>query len=68
MYALIRALNKQGMTVIMISHDLQAALRYATHVLHIGAEVFFGTQNAYRESGAGKRFGLNGDREVSGDA
>ena len=48
MYQLIRELNKRdGITVIMISHDLEAAQRYASHVLHIGHEVFFGTREDY---------------------
>ena len=52
MYALIEKLNReQGITVIMISHDIQAALRYATHILHIGGAVFFGTREEYLRSG-----------------
>ncbi|MBQ3785933.1 MAG: ABC transporter ATP-binding protein, partial [Lachnospiraceae bacterium] len=43
MYDLIEQLNKEGITVIMISHDVAAALRYASHILHIGDTVFFGT-------------------------
>ena len=52
MYALIETLNReQGITVIMISHDIQAALRYATHILHIGRAAFFGTREEYLRSG-----------------
>ncbi len=52
MYELIGKLNRErGITVIMISHDIGAALRYASHILHIGDRVFFGTKTAYRESG-----------------
>ena len=36
MYSLIQQLNKDGITIIMISHDTEAALKYASHVLHIG--------------------------------
>ncbi len=43
LYALIAELNKEGITVIMISHDISAALHYASHILHIGQDVFFGT-------------------------
>ena len=51
MYSLIDALNKKdGITVIMISHDIQAALRYADHILHIGANVFFGTRREFLDS------------------
>ena len=48
MYALIQKLNyEDGITVVMISHDLSAALQYASHILHIGDTVFFGTKAAY---------------------
>ena len=48
MYALIQKLNcEDGITVVMISHDLSAALQYASHILHIGDTVFFGTRAAY---------------------
>ena len=48
MYALIQKLNyEDGITVVMISHDLSAALQYASHILHIGDSVFFGTKAAY---------------------
>jgi zinc transport system ATP-binding protein len=48
MYALIQKLNyEDGITVVMISHDLCAALQYASHILHIGDKVFFGTKAAY---------------------
>ena len=48
LYALIQKLNyEDGITVVMISHDLSAALQYASHILHIGDTVFFGTKAAY---------------------
>ena len=56
MYRLISGLNKEGITIIMVSHDVQAALRYATHILHVGDEVFFGTKNEYLASRVGKMF------------
>ena len=49
MYSVIERLNKDGMTVIMISHDIAAALMYATHILSVGEEIFFGTAVEYRE-------------------
>ena len=49
MYALITRLNREEkVTIIMISHD-PGAVQYASHVLHIGRELFFGTAQAYRE-------------------
>ena len=57
MYKLIEDLNREGVTIIMISHDIAAAVRYATHVLHLGgAQVFYGSVEAYRESALGQRF------------
>ena len=49
MYDLIRRLNRSGITIIMISHDIAAALKDASHILHIGGSVFFGTKEAYLE-------------------
>ncbi|MBQ3932305.1 MAG: metal ABC transporter ATP-binding protein [Lachnospiraceae bacterium] len=56
MYNLIEELNKEGITIIMISHDMSAALRYASHILHIGDRIFFGTKEEYVNSKAGKNF------------
>lgn len=56
MYNLIEELNKEGITIIMISHDMSAALRYASHILHIGDKIFFGTKEEYVNSKAGKNF------------
>ncbi len=56
MYGLISELNASGITIIMISHDIAAALRYASHILHIGSSIFFGTKDEYLASGAGKAF------------
>ena len=48
MYRLIEELNhKDGITVVMISHDMASALQYATHILHIGKHIFFGTKEEY---------------------
>lgn len=47
MYELIDSLNKDGVTVIMISHDVDKAIQYASHILHIGTELFFGTRDEY---------------------
>ena len=61
MYELILSLNRNDrITIIMISHDIGAALKFSTHVLHIGGNIFFGTKEEYTESEAGKRFLLNG--------
>ena len=56
MYSLIEELNKEGVTIIMISHDIAAAIHYATHILHIGENVFFGTRDEYLKSPEGQYF------------
>ena len=57
MYALIEKLNRDdGITVIMISHDIAAAIEYASHILHIGDTVFFGTKAEYLRSPQGRLF------------
>ena len=64
MYQLIQELNREeGITVIMISHDIRSTLQYATHVLHLGSEVFFGTLEAYLNSSA--MFGLGKEARES---
>ncbi len=46
LYDLIDEINKSGITVIMVSHDMNAATKYATHFLHIcHTPLFYGTKN-----------------------
>lgn len=57
MYNLIAELNgKDNITIIMISHDISAAIKYASHILHIDKTIFFGTKREYLQSDAGKEF------------
>lgn len=58
MYELVAALNRdEGLTVVMISHDIAAAVRYATHILHLGGgKYFFGSRAEYLGSAAGRIF------------
>lgn len=64
MYTFIEKLNREdGITVIMISHDVAAAARYASHILHIGDTVFFGTKADYLQSPQGRLF----DAKKGGD-
>jgi zinc transport system ATP-binding protein len=51
MYTLIEGLNNEGITIIMISHDIAASLKYATHILHIGSNPFFGKTEDYLKGG-----------------
>ena len=58
MYSIIQELNQTGLTVIMISHDIAMAVRYASHILHLGRkQLFFGKKEDYLESDAWKLFG-----------
>lgn len=64
MYALIEKLNREdGITVVMISHDTTAAIKYASHILHIGDTVFFGKRADYLQSPQGRLF----DAKEGGD-
>ena len=56
MYELIRKLNEEGITIIMISHDIGAAVKYASHILHIGNPCLFGTRDEYLDSDIGKAY------------
>ena len=65
MYALIADLNKEGITIIMISHDIAASIHYSSHILYMGANVFYGTRDAFLSSEAGKLFLMQ--QEENGD-
>jgi len=62
MYAIIKELNDSGITIIMISHDIAASVKYASHILHIGGEssLFFGETKSYLESEVGKIYMQSG--------
>lgn len=47
LYGTVKSLNDDGMTVIMISHDIPAVVKYASHVLHIGDGAFFSDKDTY---------------------
>jgi len=57
MYSVIEELNKSGVTVVMVSHDVNAAVKYATHILHISHKVLFnGKTEDYVSSDVGRVF------------
>lgn len=66
MYALIEKLNREeGMAIIMVSHDIPAAVRYASHILHIDhVPRFFGSTAEYLNTPLGQAF----SRTEGGDA
>ena len=61
LYQLISEINREGITVIMVSHDINAAAEYASHILHISHKpLFFGTKEDYLKSDIYLSFSSNG--------
>ena len=54
MYNILKLINLcDGVTVVMVSHDVNAALRYATHILQLGhTQLYFGSVHDYVHSDA----------------
>jgi zinc transport system ATP-binding protein len=62
LYELIKQLNNEGITIIMVSHDIESAVKYASHILHLhNRPLFYGLTSDYINSDAGKRFLVGGD-------
>ena len=63
MYEILNKLNKEGLTVVMISHDIKMAVQNATHILHMnhGSE-YFGIAEEYKNSGLGAIFFEDGTK------
>lgn len=54
LYDILMDLNhNQKITIVMISHDIASVLRYATHILSVGKELFFGTKEQFLEKTGG---------------
>ena len=57
MYNIIKVLNQNGITVIMVSHDIKEAVKYADKILHLSHDgSFFGTVEEYLESKIGSNY------------
>lgn len=58
LYRLIAKINKEeGRTIIMVSHDIQGVILYASHILHLSkTQLFFGNIEKYIESKIGGYF------------
>ncbi len=58
LYELINKINKEmNITIIMVSHDIEASLKYAKHILHLHSkQLFFGSVEEYMESDVGQKF------------
>lgn len=64
LYRIIRKLNREeGVSILMVSHDIQNAATQANKILHLQQRpLFYGTVEAYRKSPIGQRF-LGGEQE-----
>ncbi|MDE6020921.1 MAG: ABC transporter ATP-binding protein [Ruminococcus sp.] len=58
MYELVAKMrSEEKITIIMVSHDISAAIKYASHILHLGQEqLFFGKKEDYLKSDIYKTF------------
>ena len=57
MYSLIKEINKKGITIIMVSHDINFAVNNASKILHLKKNIkFFGNTEDYVNSEVGRRF------------
>ena len=65
LYRLIEQLNREsGLTVVMVSHDVHSAVKYASHMLHLHkTQAFFGRTADYLTSGPGLGF-MGGERHA----
>ncbi|MCR5543528.1 MAG: metal ABC transporter ATP-binding protein [Eubacterium sp.] len=63
LYSIVQKLNEEGITIIMISHDISTAVKYSSHILHLGhKQLFFGKTEDYLNSEAYKFFSsIGGD-------
>lgn len=57
LYGLLETLNqKDGLAILMVSHDKKVAIKYATHILELTTEgPFFGTIDKYMMKGGATR-------------
>ncbi len=58
LYGILQHIHEEhGITIIMVTHDVECAVRHAKKILHIGrSESFFGTCSDYVQSAVGRRF------------
>lgn len=56
-YDLINELNSNGITIIMVSHDINSSVTHGRNILHLTANnYFYGTTHQYIHSEIGARF------------
>lgn len=58
LYRLIERINKEEKrTILMVSHDIQGVIQYASHILHLSkTQLFFGRKEDYMVSKIGRYF------------
>ena len=50
-YRLIKELNEDGVTIVMVSHDIHCVTKNSSHVLHLGyGHFYYGTTEDYMNS------------------
>jgi len=50
LYGVIEDINRtDGITVIMVTHDITGSVEHASHILYMGRTVFFGTKEEYAD-------------------
>lgn len=47
LYNTLFDLNKKGTTIVMISHDTDDSIKYASHILKLGKDVFYGVKEDF---------------------
>ncbi len=57
-YDTLSTLHKEGMTIIMVSHDIHASIHHGTHILHLSHDMptFIGTVDDYLNSKTGHAY------------
>jgi zinc transport system ATP-binding protein len=66
LHGLLQKINREtGVTIIMVSHDIDAAEKYAKKILHLqNTQCFFGSSLDYANSDIGKQFlGAGNEKE-----
>lgn len=57
LFNIINEMHKNGMTIVMVSHDVHCAVKYSGRILHMNGGVLFdGTAEEYKTSAAGAEF------------
>lgn len=57
LYESLRRLHKEGMAIVMVTHDLKMAVKEADQILHLNdGSYFYGSTPEYRESELAKMF------------